>query len=52
MRLGLTDMRWRWERVLSRRLFSGREFMSDSTRAIYRKRWTPTLPELALKHAA
>lgn len=52
MRLGMTDTRWRWERVLSRRLFSEREFLSDSTRAIYRKGWTRTLPELALKHAA
>jgi hypothetical protein len=52
MRLGMTDTRWRWERVLSRRLFPEREPVSDSARAIYRKVWTPTLPGLALKHAA
>ena len=52
MRLGLTDTRWRWERVLSRRLFCERELMPDSTRSIYRKGWTRTLPALALKHAA
>jgi hypothetical protein len=52
MRLGLTDMRWRWERILSRRLFSARELVSESASAIYRKAWTKHLPELALKHAA
>jgi hypothetical protein len=52
MRLGLTDTRWRWERVLSRRLFAARELLSDSTRAVYRKAWTKRLPGLALKHAA
>jgi hypothetical protein len=52
MRLGMTDTRWLWERVLSRRLFATREPMSDSTRAIYQKLWTKTLPQLALKHAA
>jgi hypothetical protein len=52
MRRGLADTRWGWERVLSRRLFSARELLSASTRAIYRKGWTKHLPELALKHAA
>jgi hypothetical protein len=52
MRLGLADTRWRWERVLSRRLFPARELMPDSTRAIYRKGWTKHLPDLVLKHAA
>jgi hypothetical protein len=52
MRLGLTDTRWRWEWVLSRRLFSARELVSDAARAIYLKAWTKHLPELALKHAA
>ena len=52
MRLGLTDTRWPWERLLSRRLFPARELMSDATRALYRKAWTRSLPELALKHAA
>ena len=52
MRLGLTDSRWRWERVLSRRLFPARVEVSDSALKLYRKRWTPILPELARKHAA
>jgi hypothetical protein len=52
MRLGLTDTRWPWERILSRRLFFAREQLSESTRAIYLKGWTTQLPELALKHAA
>ena len=52
MRLGLTDVRWRWERLLSRRLFPERERVPESALAIYRKRWTRSLPELARKHAA
>jgi len=52
MRLGLTDMRWRWERVLSRRLFPERERMSQIARTLYRKRWTRSLPELSRRHAA
>ena len=52
MRLGMTDTRWRWERVLSRRLFPERERVSASARTIYRKRWTRSLPELRRKHAA
>jgi len=51
-RLGMTDTRWRWERVLSRRLFPERERLSETARAIYRKGWTRALPELTLKHAA
>ena len=34
MRLGLTDTRWGWERILSRRLFPARELMSDATRTL------------------
>jgi hypothetical protein len=52
MRLGMTDIRWRWERVLSRRLFPEREQVTGSARAIYHKRWTPILPTLDRKHAA
>jgi hypothetical protein len=52
MRLGLTETRWRWERILSRRLFFTKERLSESTRALYLKGWTKRLPELALKHAA
>jgi len=52
MRLGLADERWRWERILSRRLFPTREPVSESALRIYRKRWSPALPELGLKQAA
>ena len=52
MRLGMTETRWRFERVLSRRLFPEREPVSESARTIYRKRWTRGLPVLDLKHAA
>lgn len=52
MRLGLTDTRWRWERVFSRRLFPNREKLSRSAAKLYQKRWSTALPVLALKHAA
>jgi hypothetical protein len=52
MRLGLTDTRWRWERVFSRRLFPARVHLSDSALKLYGKRWTPHLPELERRHAA
>jgi len=52
MRLRMTDTRWRWERILSWRLFPEREQMSEVARAVYRKVWTRSLPELNLRHAA
>jgi hypothetical protein len=52
MHLGLTDTRWRWDRVFSRRLFPGRTRVAESALKLYRKQWTPRLPELGLKHAA
>ena len=52
MRLGLAETRWRWERVLSRRLFPARVRPSTAALKIYWKRWTPHLPELERKHAA
>jgi hypothetical protein len=52
MRLKLTDARWRWERILSRRLFPAREPLSESALRLYTKRWTRGLPELRLKQAA
>jgi hypothetical protein len=51
MRVNLADAPWRWERVLSRRLFQGREFPSESALRLYRKQWTPGMPTLRLKHA-
>ena len=52
MRLGLTDTRWRFERLLSRRLFPEREEMCEIASKIYRKTWTRGLPELSRLHAA
>ena len=52
IRLGLTDTRWRWERVLARRLFPARVRPSDSALRLYSKRWSPHLPQLERKHAA
>jgi hypothetical protein len=52
MWLGLSDARWRWERLFTRRLFVTREPLLPVAAAVYRKRWTRRLPELRLKHAA
>jgi hypothetical protein len=52
MRVGLTRSRWRWERLLSRRLFPARERLKDTAALIYGKQWTKGLPKLARKHAA
>ena len=52
MKVGLSDSRWQWERLLSRRLFAERENLTESAFLIYRKRWTKSLPELVRKHAA
>ena len=52
MRLGLTDGRWRFDRILARRLFPRREPVAESALRIYQKRWTPTLPAFDPRHAA
>jgi hypothetical protein len=52
MKLGLTDTRWRWERIFVRRLFPARLRVSESTLKLYRKQWSPHLPALDRKHAA
>ncbi|HEX6853553.1 MAG TPA: hypothetical protein VF139_19305, partial [Candidatus Polarisedimenticolaceae bacterium] len=52
MHVGLAGARWRWERILSRRLFPERESVTHSALRLYRKRWTVDLPELDRKHAA
>ena len=52
MKISLADSRWRWERLLSRRLFPERENLPEVTSLIYRKQWTKSLPELVRKHAA
>ncbi|HEU5181036.1 MAG TPA: hypothetical protein VFW45_09595 [Candidatus Polarisedimenticolia bacterium] len=44
MRLGLTESRWSWRRVLARRLFPGRERLPESWGELYRREWiTPVL---------
>jgi len=55
MRVGLADEPWTWKRVLSRRLFPGRESLTPMEQQLYRRAWTtPVLPRNtshALKHA-
>jgi len=46
--LGLTDRRWNWKRVLSRRLFFHRTTLPQPWSTLYRRRWdTPLLPNNA-----
>jgi hypothetical protein len=52
MRLGLALEPWSWDVILSRRLFSGRERLSEIGLKLYEKRWTVGLPELTARHAA
>jgi transposase-like protein len=52
MRLGLTDARWRWEWVLSRRLFPARVRPAQAALELDWPRITPDFPELERKHAA
>ena len=51
IRLGLAEEPWRFERLLTRRLFPTRESVPDSALRLYRKLWTPTLPALDRRHA-
>jgi hypothetical protein len=51
IRLGLTDERWRFDRVLARRLFPKREPVSESALRTYQKRWTPGLPPFERRHS-
>jgi hypothetical protein len=45
MRIGLTDRRWNWTQVLSRRLFFDRVAMPEPWPMLYRREWTtPLLP--------
>jgi hypothetical protein len=45
MRVGLTDSRWDWKRVFSRRQFVDRETLPEVWRVLYRRDWTsPMLP--------
>jgi transposase-like protein len=51
MHVGLTTSPWRWERVLSRRLFPARIGLESSVANLYTKTWTPNGPKLDLAHA-
>jgi transposase-like protein len=45
MRVGLTDRRWSWKRLLSRRLFFHRIRLPEPLPTLYRRAWiTPILP--------
>ena len=50
-RLGCADEPWRFERILSRRLFFTREAVTESASQVYRKLWTPGLPPFDRRHA-
>ena len=52
MRLGLADQRWRFDRILARRLFPSREPVSESALRVYQKLWTTALPSFYRRHAA
>jgi len=52
MRLGFAETPWRWERVLSRRLFPERSSVSESALKLYWKQWTKQFPRFDRKHAA
>ncbi len=46
--LGLSDSRWGWRRVLSRRLFFDRSHLAEPWPLLYRRGWiTPVLPSNA-----
>ena len=47
--IGLTDKRWSWQQVLSKRLFYGRSVLPDPWPTLYRRRWiTPLLKTNAI----
>ena len=51
MRQRLADEPWTWQRILNRRLFVAHEALSPSELRLYEKRWTASLPPLALVNA-
>jgi hypothetical protein len=50
MQVGLAQELWTWRRVLSRRLFPGRESLSAVQRALYDRAWKTTLLPRNLHH--
>ena len=50
MQIGLTHELWTWPRVLSRRLFPGRESLSRVERVLYNHAWPTTVLPRNLPH--
>ena len=50
MRVGLTDSRWDWRRVLSRRLFAARERLPAVWLELYRRDWTSPMLASNTRH--
>ncbi len=50
MLVGLTDARWSWKRVLSRRLFYDRLELPDPWPVLYRRAWTTPLLASNARH--
>ena len=50
MRVGLTDARWDWKRVLSRRLFVGRQKLPKVWLELYRRDWTSPMLASNARH--
>ena len=51
MVLGLADVQWTWQRMLTRRLFVRRERLSPMDERLYEKRFTADMPALGLRNA-
>jgi hypothetical protein len=50
MSLGLTDARWNWKRVLSRRLFYNRITLPGEWPQLYSRDWTTPLLASNARH--
>jgi hypothetical protein len=50
MRLGLTQQRWSWPRVLARRLFAAREQVPRVWAELYRRQWTTPVLRSNTRH--
>ena len=50
MDVGLADEPWPWTRVLSRRLFPGRQQVPTPWRELYRRSWTSPMLASNTRH--
>jgi len=48
--LGLTDKRWSWKQVFSRRLFYSRIMLAEPWPTLYRRQWTTPLLQANALH--